>query len=287
MELGNERALYWHTLWCGENPADSALELTASEIGNTVYMADRPRLVCNEGGPVQEDIKEKIFYGLLEKDFGARTKAQILARQIGIELMMSPDRTGDLLSEEQRLCTQYNVGRSILREAVKILVGKGMLSVRRGIGTRIEARQSWSVFDPEMLGWQLSVADDVFWRDVNEARLIAESSAVRLAAKRASDDHITLLLQAVQVMSENAEAVETVIAARALFHSTILKSTGNEMLEGMTALVFANLVFHLNLQPGRAEGRTLINQYQLVFEAIRQRRSDQAEEAMHRLLTLR
>ena len=36
-------------------------------------------------------------------------------------------------------------------------------------------------------------------------------------------------------MRENAETVETVIAARALFHSTLLKSTANKLLEGMTA----------------------------------------------------
>ena len=233
---------------------------------------------------MDEDIREKIFYGLLEKDFGARTKAQMLARQIGIELMTNVSRPGDLLAEEQRLSAQYDVGRSILREAVKILVGKGMLSVRRGVGTRIEPRQSWSSFDPEMMGWQLSVADKTFWREVDETRAIIEVSAVRLAAERASDDHITLLLQAVQIMSENAEAVETIIAARALFHSTILKSTGNNLLEGMTALVFANLVFHLRLRPDVDEGRHLINQYRQLAEAVRHRQSGLAEAAMQKLL---
>ena len=98
-------------------------------------------------GSVREDIKETIFYDLLEKDFGARTKAQDLARLIGIELMNEGDRAGELLPEEQSLCARtFPVGRSILREAVKLLVGKGMLSVRRGIGTRIEPRQSWSAF---------------------------------------------------------------------------------------------------------------------------------------------
>ena len=46
-------------------------------------------------GSVREDIKETIFYGLLEKDFGARTKAQDLARLIGIELMNEGDRAGN------------------------------------------------------------------------------------------------------------------------------------------------------------------------------------------------
>lgn len=236
---------------------------------------------------MDEDIREKIFYGLLEKDFGARTKAQMLARQIGIELMTNVSRPGDLLAEEQRLSAQYDVGRSILREAVKILVGKGMLSVRRGVGTRIEPRQFWSSFDPELMGWQLSVADKTFWREVDETRAIIEVSAVRLAAERASDDHITLLLQAVQIMSENAEAVETIIAARALFHSTILKSTGNSLLEGMTALVFANLVFHLRLRPDVDEGRHLINQYRQLAEAVRHRQSGSAEAAMQKLLASR
>ena len=113
-----------------------------------------------------------------------------------------------------------------------------------------------------------------------------EVSAARLAAVRASTDQKSLLSQAVQIMTENAEAVETVIAARALFHSTLLKSTGNELLEGMTALVFANLVFRLNLQPKYKEERQLIEGYGAVSAAINQKNSRQAEAAMHHLLGL-
>lgn len=235
-------------------------------------------------GSVREDIKETIFYGLLEKDFGARTKAQDLARLIGIELMNEGDRAGELLPEEQSLCARYLVGRSILREAVKLLVGKGMLSVRRGIGTRIEPRQSWSAFDPEILGWQLSVADPSFWRDLDETRAIIEFSAVRLAAVRAEVVQKNLLSQAVHIMRENAETVETVIAARALFHSTLLKSTANKLLEGMTALVFANLVFHFNLQPHNGEERQLIEHYAALYKAIDQNKPKLAEDVMQRLL---
>ena len=233
---------------------------------------------------MREDIRETIFYGLLEKDFGARTKAQDLARLIGVELMNEGDRAGELLPDEQSLCARYLVGRSILREAVKILVGKGMLSVRRGIGTRIEPRQSWSAFDPEILGWQLSVADPSFWRDLDETRAVIELSVVRFVAVRAETDHRNLLSHAVHIMLENAETVETVIAARALFHSTLLKSSGNELLEGMTALVFANLVFHFNLQSHHGEERQLIEQYTALNKAIEQKNADLAEDAMQRLL---
>ena len=233
---------------------------------------------------MREDIRETIFYGLLEKDFGARTKAQDLARLIGVELMNEGDRAGELLPDEQSLCARYLVGRSILREAVKILVGKGMLSVRRGIGTRIEPRQSWSAFDPEILGWQLSVADPSFWRDLDETRAVIELSVVRFAAVRAETDYRNLLSHAVHIMLENAETVETVIAARALFHSTLLKSSGNELLEGMTALVFANLVFHFNLQSHHGEERQLIEQYTALNKAIEQKNADLAEDAMQRLL---
>ena len=84
---------------------------------------------------------------------------------------------------------------------------------------------------------------------MDETRAIIEFSAVRLAAVRAEAEQKNLLSQAVHIMRENAETVETVIAVRALFHSTLLKPTANKLLEGMTALVFAKLVFHFNLQP--------------------------------------
>ena len=239
-----------------------------------------------EEDAVREGIKETIFYGLLEKDFGARTKVQDLARLMGIELMAMADGAEDLLPDENSLCARYKVGRSILREAVKILVGKGMLSVRRGIGTRIESRQSWSVFDPEVMGWQLSVSDERFWRDLGETRSIIEISAVRLAAVRAQESHKSLLSQAIQIMGENAEAVEAVIAARALFHSTLLKSSGNKLLEGMTALVFANLVFHFDLQPIQSKQRLLTKQYAALLHALDQQNAKRAEEAICKIVRL-
>ena len=56
------------------------------------------------------------------------------------------------------------------------------------------------------------------------------------------------------------------------------------MLEGMTALVFATLVFHLRLTPDRIEDSRLIDQYRQLSEAVRSHQSDQAETAMKRLL---
>ena len=82
-------------------------------------------------------------------------------------------------------------------------------------------------------------------------------------------------------MRENAETVETVIAARALFHSTLLKSA-NKLLEGMTALVFANLVFHFNLQPHNGEKRQLIEHYAALYKAIDQNKPKLAD-VMQRL----
>ena len=85
-------------------------------------------------------------------------------------------------------------------------------------------------------------------------------------------------------MRENAETVETVIAARALFHSILLKSTANKLLEGMTALVFANLVFHFNLKPHNGEERQLIEHYAALYKAIDQNKPKLAEDVMQRLL---
>ena len=50
---------------------------------------------------------------------------------------------GQVLPNEELLCQELAVSRTALREAVKVLAGKGLLEARPRIGTRVRSKDQW------------------------------------------------------------------------------------------------------------------------------------------------
>jgi GntR family galactonate operon transcriptional repressor len=84
-------------------------------------------------------MNETLFYDLKQTRGLTHSLATQVAREIGRRIVGRSYKPGDLIEDEARLADKYQVSRSVIRDAVKILVGKGLLEVRRGIGTRVRA----------------------------------------------------------------------------------------------------------------------------------------------------
>lgn len=133
----------------------------------------------------------------------------------------------DKLPNERMLAEELGVSRTSIREAIKLLVASGMLTVRRGVGTFVSENPGISV-DP--LG--LSHLEDkkklmLQWFEV---RLILESESVRLVVERASDDEIEEIIACEQKVAELIEKGKDYILADQHFHAAIAKATHNEVI---------------------------------------------------------
>src|SRR3712207_8164523 len=60
---------------------------------------------------------------------------------------------GSVLPREQDLEVRLNAGRGVVREAIKILATKGLVTVGPRHGSRIQARQHWNFLYREVLTW--------------------------------------------------------------------------------------------------------------------------------------
>ena len=60
---------------------------------------------------------------------------------------------GETLPVEQHLADSLSVGRNALREAVKVLSGKGLISTAPRSGTKIRPKDEWNMLDPDVLSW--------------------------------------------------------------------------------------------------------------------------------------
>ena len=120
------------------------------------------------------------------------TEKNLLAFQIEERLLAyiqnAPIPIGAKIETESELAQRFNVSRNTIREAVKILVSKGILDVRRGSGTFVI---SSSTIEDDPL--RLSRYEDKFQLAVElfDVRIMLEPEIAASAAKNATDDEIT------------------------------------------------------------------------------------------------
>ena len=82
---------------------------------------------------------------------------------------------------------QLGVSRTVIREAIKTLVAKGMLEVGPKVGTRVLPVRRWNLFDPQVVGWlSRNGLPENFVDDLLDLRRTIEPMAVRWACERAT-----------------------------------------------------------------------------------------------------
>ena len=92
---------------------------------------------------------------------------------------------GASLPPEPMLCEELGVSRTVVREAVKSLIAKGLITTGPKVGTRVLPETEWNWFDPDVILWQSKAGwTPEFLRDLMELRRVVEPAAVRMAAER-------------------------------------------------------------------------------------------------------
>ena len=102
---------------------------------------------------------------------------------------------GEFLPTEPELGANYNVSRTSVREAMRVLSAKGLIEIRQKIGTRVQEPEHWNIFDSDILRWHHEEGrGDAVMLDLIELRQILEPAAAKLAANRANmDQHRSLM----------------------------------------------------------------------------------------------
>lgn len=197
---------------------------------------------------------------------------------------------GSALPSEPELCEAFKVSRSAVREAVKVLDSKGMVTTRPRIGTVVQAREDWNLLDPDVLAWSMELQPSAeLVLSLIEARQVIEPAAARLAALRASASDIAPMEDAYARMSrhKSAQNFEAFNKADIDFHTALLRASGNIVFQQLSNTIGAALAysFRLSISRAREPGASLPNHGE-VIERIRLRDSEGAYASMARLLNI-
>lgn len=224
---------------------------------------------------------------LLKKPTQLRIPATI-ARDLGVMIVSGMLRPGIVLDGEVEASDRRKVSRSAYREAVRILVAKGLVHSKPKTGTRVNDRAAWHLLDPDVLSWIFQIEPDyTLVYSLFEMRNMVEPEAAALAAERRSPNHIKAMASALEIMGQYKTTTKEWRDADEQFHTALLEASGNAFLASMTSSINAavswSTIFKQRHEPLK---RDPVPDHRSVFKAIEAGNSSAARKAMAQLVNL-
>jgi len=254
-----------------------------------------PRPECNKPRMRQTTIRktsrrkpvsapDAAFAEMPELPLARRSLHDQIVDEIGRRIVKGEYSSG-MLPTEPLLAANLGVSRNALREAVKVLVSKGMVEVRPKTGMRILPEARWNLLDRDVLAWHAH-SDRRLTRafELVEFRLIVEPIAAHLAAKRATHEEIAAIDTACTWLEACVGKPLMIPEVDITFHHSIHEASHNAILSQMASLTSSLMqiqVLMTTQKPGSFEAGLPLHRE--VTEAIKARDADRAEDAARRL----
>ncbi|MFC4529398.1 FadR/GntR family transcriptional regulator [Sphaerisporangium dianthi] len=202
---------------------------------------------------------------------------------IGRRIVSGEDAPGSTLNLDGLEVT-YDVSKTVVREALKVLAAKGLVDARPKRGTFVRPRSEWSLLDPDLLRWQFEApTGGGLLDDLYEVRTIVEPAGARLAAARRTDEDLARLTDTLAAVGPDSGAQE-IVEADLAFHRRLLEASRNELLIRMEYIIEIGLRARDLLVHGEGHQDDFLPPHQAVLDAVRASDPDGAERAMRALL---
>lgn len=162
--------------------------------------------------------------------------ADEVAQRLQEQISLGTYKTGEKLPTEPALMESFGVGRSTIREAVRILANSGVLRVQQGLGTFVE--EQTGIVEP--LPQRLKRAP---FEDLDEVRQLLELKIAQKAALNRNEQDIEQMTACLKKRREygTANQVADCIQADIDFHLAIAQASGNSILMDLYRTVAMHL----------------------------------------------
>ena len=207
-------------------------------------------------------------------------KNKLLAEQVEDEIyhyiLDTPLEPGTKLPNEFELGEKFGVGRSTVREAVKLLSSKGIVEVRRGSGTYVVTTAK-GLSDPLNLR---SVQDkNALALDLVNVRLLLEPGMAEMAALNASDEDIERIQRLCDRVESKIHSGDLYIEDDIAFHTCIAESSKNMVVEQLIPIIDTAVMMFVNVTHQRLTKETVMT-HRAIVDAISDRDPIGAKTAM-------
>lgn len=214
-----------------------------------------------------------------------RALSEKIISQISDALVRGELEPGDRLPPERELAEQFGVSRTVIRDAVKTLAGRGILHVKHGAGIFVATSEENMIGRLGALSGILPVQGTGL-RDLFEVRKVLEAEGAEWAARGRNAYHVERLRGILDDAYWHSDDPEVLSERDAQFHVAIVEASQNLVLVRVM-LTLLDLLAQSRREslsiPGRA--KLSLKDHERIVEAIEAQRPAEAREAMLAHLT--
>ena len=199
------------------------------------------------------------------------------------EILTGALTPGERLPSEEKLCERFVVSRTVIREAIQQLRGRGLLRTLKGSGSYI-ADPSLEALGSALETYSTLTSDDSFL-DLMGLRILIETECARLAANHSGEKVITemegILEEMERAKGDRPNFCRTDIA----FHLTVAKASKNTLYATILAGLERPCIDYATLNRGSEDWYSdVLAAHREILAAIIDGSSDTAASSMHRHL---
>jgi DNA-binding FadR family transcriptional regulator len=156
--------------------------------------------------------------------------ASLIFEELGHRIIGGTLADGDVLPTEPALCEEFGFSRTVVREGLKLLEGRGLVRVEQGRGTTVQPRSSWDLLDPDVLRIALEYDHDMSLLDgLMMVRRVLEREMAVAAVGRLTDTDLAELRALIAEMEGAFDDYERFRTIDNAFHAVIMRASGNEI----------------------------------------------------------
>ena len=278
-----------HSMMTAARPSDSGL-VGPGELDRYAYAESTGAARATANAPAWEGSEAEVNrVGRRAAGSRGRGLHGQLVQQLG-QMIVSGDLGADRPLVPEEIGQRFEVSRTVVRESLRVLEAKGLVSARPNVGTRVRPVSDWNLLDPDIIEWRaFGPQREGQRRELCELRWTIEPLAARLAAEQAREEVQQRLADMVEIMRQSLGQGDTLTFTRAdaEFHGLLLQSAGNRMLEHLSGIVASAL----QVSGGPANGcehltESAVEHHQRVVQALADGEAVVAESAMRELLAV-
>ncbi len=207
--------------------------------------------------------------------------------QIGRAIVAGEYPAETMIPLDPDLCEMFGVSRTVVREAKKTLIAKGMIQSKAKVGTHVRRADDWNMFDEDVLRWHATARNPTrFYEELYEIRMIFEPAAAAQAAGRVNQVDLDELHALCDRLATAGSRTDFALADYE-FHKQVLRLSGNRFLQSLgdlvqTALYSLFMAEHIGDFSERRE--TVAKRHRAIVSAIASGAPKEAREAMSQVI---
>ncbi len=209
----------------------------------------------------------------------------LIAEKIGIAITTGQYACGQSLPIEADLCTEFKASRTAVREAVKLVMARGLLRAKPRDGTRVRPETDWNLLDPAVLRWLSARKFSLdLLLEFNEVRLAIEPAAAAMAARRGAPAEKASIFSAVNRMFAANDGNGDSLDADIGFHLAVLNASGNRFYFQFGDLIVSTLRLSQHRTSGEKGSMGLAAEHKEIADAILAGEADLAASKMRAMV---